>query len=64
MVKVKITRDCHISGKHYSEGEIAEVSEKDEFILYGIGRAVAAGPGNVEPKPKEVKKSMFAKAKK
>ena len=39
MVKVKITRDCLIKGKHYSAGEIAEVIEKDADILVGIEKA-------------------------
>ena len=39
MVKVKITRDCSIKGKHYSAGEIAEVIEKGADILVGIEKA-------------------------
>jgi|TARA_B100001964_G_C13844109_1_gene427198 hypothetical protein len=41
MVKVKITRDCFIKGKHYGVDEIAEVCERDAFILTGIDKAVA-----------------------
>ncbi|MCL0044815.1 hypothetical protein M1N16_01145 [Nitrospinaceae bacterium] len=40
MVKVKITRDCSIKGKHYKVGDIAEVIEKDPYILKGIEKAV------------------------
>ena len=29
MVKVQITRDCAIKGKHYGAGDMAEVIEKD-----------------------------------
>ena len=28
MVKVKITRDCSIKGKHHGTGDVAEVIEK------------------------------------
>ena len=33
MVKVRITRDCSIKGKHYSAGDTAELIEKDADIL-------------------------------
>jgi hypothetical protein len=29
MVKIKITRDCSIKGKHYGMGDVAEVIEKN-----------------------------------
>ena len=53
MVKVKITRDCSIKGKHYSAGEIAEVIEKDAHYLMAIEKAVAY---DGKPDPKMVKK--------
>ena len=40
MVKVKITRDCSIEGKHYKAGDIAEVIEKYAHIGKGIEKAV------------------------
>ena len=49
MVKVKITRDCSIEGKHYSEGDLAEVIEKDARYLMAIGKAMAYD-GKPEPK--------------
>ena len=49
MVKVKITRDCSIQGKHYSEGDLAEVIEKDASCLMAIGKAMAYD-GKTEPK--------------
>ena len=52
MVKVKITRDCAIKGKHYKAGEIAEVIEKDAHILKGIEKAVDY-VGGYEPTPKK-----------
>ena len=53
MVKVKITRDCSIEGKHYSEGDLAEVIEKDSRYLMAIGKAMAY---DGKPEPKKVKK--------
>ena len=53
MVKVKITRDCSIEGKHYSEGDLAEVIEKDRDLLLAIEKAVAY---DGKPEPKMVKK--------
>ena len=53
MVKVKITRDCSIEGKHYSEGDLAEVIEKDSRYLMAIGKAMAY---DGKPEPKMVKK--------
>ena len=35
MVKVKITRDCAIKGKHYGAGDMAEAIEKDADYLMG-----------------------------
>ena len=53
MVKVKITRGCSIEGKHYSEGDLAEVIEKDARYLMAIGKAMAY---DGKPEPKMVKK--------
>ena len=53
MVKVKITRDCSIEGKHYGVGDVAEVIEKDRDLLLGIEKAVAY---DGKPEPKMVKK--------
>ena len=53
MVKVKITRDCSIEGKHYSEGDLEEVIEKDARYLMAIGKAMAY---DGKPEPKKVKK--------
>ncbi len=52
MVKVKITRNCSIGGKHFSAGDIAEVIEKDAHILKGIEKAVDY-VGGYEPTPKK-----------
>ena len=52
MVKVKITRDCAIKGKHYSVGDIAEDIEKDADMLKGIEKAVDY-MGYHEPTPKK-----------
>ena len=49
MVKVKITRDCSIEGKHYSEGDLAEVIEKNARYWMAIGKAMAYD-GKPEPK--------------
>ena len=49
MVKVKITRDCAIKGKHYGAGDMAKVIEKDRDLLVAIGKAVAHD-GKPEPK--------------
>ncbi len=49
MVKVKITRDCSIEGKHYSEGDLAEAIEKDARYLMAIGKAMGYD-GKPEPK--------------
>ena len=53
MVKVKITRDCSIEGKHYGVGDVAEVIEKDRDLLLAIEKAVAY---DGKPEPKMVKK--------
>ena len=53
MHKIKITRDCSIEGKHYSEGDLAEVIEKDARYLMAIGKAMAY---DGKPEPKMVKK--------
>ena len=53
MHKIKITRDCSIEGKHYSEGDLAEVIEKDSRYLMAIGKAMAY---DGKPEPKMVKK--------
>ena len=53
MVKVKITRDCSIKGKHYKAGDIAEVIEKDRDLLLAIEKAVAY---DGKPEPKMMKK--------
>ena len=53
MVKVKITRDCAIRGKHYRAGDMAEVIEKDRGLLIAIGKAVAH---DVKPEPKMMRK--------
>ena len=53
MVKVKITRDCSIEGKHYGVGDIAEVIEKDADYLMPIGKAMAY---DGKPEPKMIKK--------
>ena len=53
MVKVKITRDCAIKGKHYGAGDIAEVIEKDADLLMAIGKAMAY---DGKPEPKIMKK--------
>ena len=53
MVKAKITRDCSIEGKHYSEGNLAEVIEKGIRYLMAIGKAMAY---DGKPEPKMVKK--------
>ena len=39
MVKVKITRDCAIKGKHYGAGDIAEAIEKDRDSLFAIRKS-------------------------
>jgi len=54
MIKVKITRDCSIEGKHYSEGDLAEVIEKYSCYLMTIGKAMAY---DGKPEPKMVKKA-------
>ena len=36
IVKVKITRDCSIKGKHYSAGDIAEVIENSFAYKMGL----------------------------
>jgi hypothetical protein len=51
-VKMKITRQCAIKGKHYMVGDIAEVIEKDAFILKGMEKAVDY-VGGYEPTPKK-----------
>jgi len=53
MVKVKITRDCSVEGKHYGVGDVAEVIEKDRDLLLAIEKAVAY---DGKPEPKMVKK--------
>ena len=53
MVKVKITRDYAIKGKHYGAGNMAEVIEKDIDLLIAIGKAVGH---DVKPEPKMMKK--------
>ena len=53
MVKVKITRDCSIKGKHYGMGDVAEVIEKDADLLMAIGKAMAY---DGKPEPKMMKK--------
>ena len=49
MVKVNITRDCSIEGKHYGVGDVAEVIEKHRDLLLAIEKAVAYD-GKPEPK--------------
>jgi hypothetical protein len=56
MVKVKITRDCAIKGKHYQVGDIAEVIEKDAFILKGMEKAVDYVGHYAPPEKKKGKK--------
>ena len=53
MVKVQITRDCAIKGKHYGADDMAEVTEKDRDLLFAIDKAVAY---DGKPEPKMVKK--------
>ena len=53
MVKVKITRDCSIMGKHYKAGDTAKVIEKDKDLLIAIGKAVMH---DGKPEPKMMKK--------
>ena len=53
MVKVKITRDCAIKGKHYGASDMAEVIEKGADYLMAIGKAMAY---DGKPEPKMVKK--------
>ena len=53
MVKVKITRDCAIKGKHYEAGYMAELIEKYRDLLIAIGKAVAHYG---KPDPKMMKK--------
>ena len=53
MVKVQITRDCAIKGKHYGADDMAEVIEKDAGYLMAIGKAMAY---DGKPEPKMVKK--------
>ena len=53
MFKAKITRDCSIEGKHYSEGDLAEVIEKDSHYLMVIWKAMAY---DGKPEPKMMKK--------
>ena len=53
MVKVQITRDCAIKGKHYGADDMAEVIEKDADYLMAIGKAMAY---DGKPEPKMVKK--------
>ena len=53
MVKVKITRDCSLKGKHYGAGDMAEVIEKDASCLMAIGKAMAY---DGKPEPKMMKK--------
>ena len=57
MVKVKITRDCAIKGKHYGAGDMTEVIEKDRDLLIAIGKAVAHD-GKPEPKNDEEGKEV------
>ena len=58
MVKVKITRDCSIKGKHYKAGDIAEVIEKDSHIVKGIEKAVDYVGHYAPPEKKKGKKQM------
>ena len=58
MVKVKITRDCSIKGKHYKAGDIAEVIEKDAHIVKGIEKAVDY-VGHYAPPEKKRAKSRW-----
>ena len=58
MVKIKITRDCSIKGKHYSAGDIAEVLEKDAHMLKGIEKAVDY-VGHYAPPEKKRAKSRW-----
>ena len=53
MVKVKITRDCAIKGKHYGAGDLAEVIEKYRYLLISIGKA---GAHDGKPELKLMKK--------
>ena len=53
MVKVKITRDCSIKGKHHGAGDMVEVIEKDADYLMAIGKAMAY---DGKPELKMVKK--------
>ena len=53
MVKVQITRDCAIKGKHYGADDTAKVIEKDADYLMAIGKAMAY---DGKPEPKMVKK--------
>ena len=53
MVKVQITRDCAIKGKHYGADDMVEVIEKDADYLMAIGKAMAY---DGKPEPKMVKK--------
>ena len=53
MVKVKITRDCSIKGKHHGAGDVAEVIEKDAHYLMAIEKAMAY---DGKPEPKMMKK--------
>ena len=53
MVKVQITRDCAIKGKHYGADDMAEVIEKNANYLMAIGKAMAY---DGKPEPKMVKK--------
>ena len=39
MVKVKITRDCSIEGKHYEAGDTAEAIEKYRDSLFSIRKS-------------------------
>ena len=49
MVKVQITRDCAIKGKHYGADDMAEVIEKYANYLMAIGKTMAYD-GKLEPK--------------
>ena len=53
MVKVKITRECSIKGKHYGADDMAEVIKKNADYLMAIGKAMAY---NGKPEPKMMKK--------
>ena len=53
MVKVQITRDCAIKGKHYGADDMAEVIEKNTDYLMASGKAMAY---DGKPEPKMVKK--------